>query len=851
METTRIKINGIVRDKAGNEFADGDCQEIINMRLRDNAWRPINPPEKIFNVLANEYDKIRIHVAEGIRNYIGIRSNSLYLIDMEAGTDTFIGAYAEGVDVQFIKRMMIVSGSVSDTYIWQNNAYQNVSLSLHPSIKIEEHGYTLTNAGNVRAAEALLGKFRAKVSEMSNDNYILGSFTYRFAWKLYDGSFVSHSIPGIIKSSGDNYTLARQSISGDDPYFIRQIYGRKLKATYTPAFTNVFDSLNPDIVTALCVFISKPEIQYQLDEDTITDEFLLLTLPSGIRERTLQQAGVALNTSVDNLADQQSWYLVKEIDIRELQGAGSIYSDDFDLKGFMSDYASRQTLPVDSFSHHKVYGNVSFVYNDRLILGGTTTVFGSPKIGTLSPLIWSNYTLHTETLGKVGFVLKTDNGEKRIYTDVWVKVWTDAGKYKVVITANFFGPYPEQNHINIIGYQDARATQLDVILSVGGNYRLFGSISLKKSKYDNYAYYHTEGFGNIILENTSLGDIVTIDPSTQLFDDNRVQVSELRNPFVYPARLSYQVGTGSIIAFGANTEPLSSGQFGQYPLIVFTSKGVWAMEQGQGDVIFAAISPVSGDVALNRDHIISVGNGVIFTTSRGVFALSGKQLAQISAPLEGLINTGIIANEQLKYFVDNANLVQMLAQLSVIPALDYISGARMGFDKINSELLISNQEYDYTYIYNFESNSWHKSGETYNLLVQDYPYLLAIDQNGVYNLGLHSDANHIPVLILTQPQSLTANEVFKKIERLALRCTIHAESARYFTLAVFASDDLRQWQLITGGQRAGEIQNILLSRSHGSAQYYIFLMCGSVSMDSNISNIDVSLSPRMNRKLRK
>jgi hypothetical protein len=852
METTRLKINGIVRNKARNEFQDGDCQEIINMRYRDGAWRPIAPPEQVGAALSNEYDRIRIHVAEGIRNYIGIRGNGIYIIDLTTGTDTLIEQYESDVDVQFIKRMMIVTGGAAGVFVWKGENYESV-VSYAPSVSIVETGHTLGNTGEATTAEGLIGKYRAKMNELSNDGYISGSIAIRLAWKLYDGSFIRHTIPSIQIGAGD-YRINR-STTGSKPYNIRQIPLRKLNAKYVAFGVNPYDNLDTDIYTSLCIFMSKAETEYKIDEDTITDDLLTQSFPSGTVTKFLSDIGVDKNDDVSKLSDVPSWYLVKEIDLSELKGANVIYEDEIDLKRFYDDYASRQVLPVDSFSHHVIQGETAFVYNDRLILGGITTTFGQADTLHIGGLFgFPGYTDEDNVVGLVRVVIKTDNGEKYSYSQpTSIKILGKDGKYYVCfygINYNIINPLLSYT---ILGYQDARASRIDVLLNTAteGEYNLFGSLTLKKSAHDNFAYFHNDDYTPVFLENTSYGPVITLTGNDTLIDNNRVQVSELRNPLVYPARLSYQVGTGSILAFGANTEPLSTGQFGQYPLIVFTSKGVWALEQGQGDVIFAAISPVSGDVAINKDHVVSIGDGVVFTTKRGVFALSGKQLAQLSEKLEGAINQDIIGYNQFSFFVDNPNLVQLSEKISDVDALTYILSASVGFDKVNNELYFSNSDYDYTYIFNFESNSWHKVGGSYGLFVNDYPTLLGITENGVFDLGLHTAATHTPVLILTEPQSLTANELYKKIERLALRCTIGVESARYLTLAVFASDDLIRWQLITGAQRNGQVQNVLISRSHCSAQYYVLLIAGSVTMESNITGIEVTISGRLNRKLRK
>ena len=69
-------------------------------------------------------------------------------------------------------------------------------------------------------------------------------------------------------------------------------------------------------------------------------------------------------------------------------------------------------------------------------------------------------------------------------------------------------------------------------------------------------------------------------------DHNRVQVSEIQNPFVFPAELSYQVGSGNILAMNANAEPLSTGQAGEHPINSLYLKRNLGNETGYVNCIF-------------------------------------------------------------------------------------------------------------------------------------------------------------------------------------------------------------------------------------------------------------------------
>ena len=861
METTRMQIKGLVRNKGLNEFADGDCQEIINMRYRDNAWRPIIDPQFIkVGAFDNTYRAIWLHVQDNVRNYIAWdTAGRLVMLNSNTWAETLIKDYGTAeIDVKFLKRfMLVISQDGIDKWIWKHleSVYYLANI-VNPPLLTMKTGSAM--GANIRTetattAEALLGKYRKLLIEINQqDGMLEGGIMWRIAYKLYDGSYVLHTLPEYLRIAALGSEIQKVGSEYRINFWADYIYA-EIDRVYYQTFAGL-----KDIISSIAIFACKNERLHTVDEFTITDSLL-----EGVTAiTTFASIPLPINNDFPKMADPKSWYKVHEIAFVQAIDPNVGTTEAIDMKGFVRDYAARETMPVDSFSHHRLTANSSFIYNDRLILGDTITHLGDYDIDTQfifsKALSFSgrrqDYVFASFKESYLLVSLSTDNGVVYKLIQVMGGYATKGGKLYII----FLTP--------VIGYPDARATEIKLLTKENNTWYITAEMPLTKSLHDNYSYYHTRDFDaalpfsddknyNLIIKEVVFNaeKIINIEvyATKPLTDNNRVQLSELRNPYFFPVKNSYQVGTGKVLAMGANTEPLSTGQFGQFPLSVFTSKGIWALEQGQGDVIFAAISPLSGDVILNKDQVVSVGNGVVFTTNRGVFAISGKQLAQISEALEGPVFADFTANDHFQNFIDSTNLVALLPYISADDALTYISGAKAGFDKVNNELYFTRPGYFYSYVFNFESNTWHKISRVYDLLINDYPDLLGVNTAGLYNLSLQSGATYQSMLIVTQAQSLTMNEVFKKIERLALRCTVNADTGKYFTLVVFASNDLKTWQIITGGQLTGYIKNILLTRSHCSAQYYIIMLSGKIRNDSNFTSVDVSFSPRLNNKLRR
>ena len=83
--------------------------------------------------------------------------------------------------------------------------------------------------------------------------------------------------------------------------------------------------------------------------------------------------------------------------------------------------------------------------------------------------------------------------------------------------------------------------------------------------------------------------------------DSQIFTSVVNNPFVFEASGDNTVGTGKILGIVANTEAVSQGQFGQYPLLVFTDEGIYAMSVN-AEGLYSSIHPISREVCNKEKH---------------------------------------------------------------------------------------------------------------------------------------------------------------------------------------------------------------------------------------------------------
>ena len=95
---------------------------------------------------------------------------------------------------------------------------------------------------------------------------------------------------------------------------------------------------------------------------------------------------------------------------------------------------------------------------------------------------------------------------------------------------------------------------------------------------------------------------------------NYIIQSEVNNPFVFKAEGYFKVGTGKIVGMSTITQALSEGQFGQYPLLVFSESGIWSLSVASTGY-YDSVRPMSREVALLDNPCITQTDGAVFFAS--------------------------------------------------------------------------------------------------------------------------------------------------------------------------------------------------------------------------------------------
>jgi len=875
MSQKSIVIKGIDRATPQSMTADGTCQEIINARFRKGCWRAVGEKEQYKSWSVSDYTEVYPHdiangVVDGESNWIGYKKTEglLYSIHPTTGVATLITRDATpGIEVKvvFLKRTMIVSSkSGVEIFIFNTDKkYVKVGALPVPSITLSLTDTVTETTDSVEldeykdvAASALGDYYELLNTQSTVYGRLYGSFLYIVAYKLFDGTYILPSIPKYfeISTGGSVEFINGNGSSNYAAEFTLKLSKLKAQITNTDYPSSEFEDTK-DLIESVCLFATKLQIPQLIDESTCDEDFMETHRVSSsghtVSEVEYFKNIFPINDDFGKMIENEGWYKIHEFLFEDIVGKWGTTTEEVDTKGYYQTYATNETLTADENTHHSLAAEEAYVYNDRLHLANVKTILGDPYIEwgdkTTGDYCYGTY------LGTVAVYLKTSLGQCVKVSNINIPYYNRSG-----LSGNIF-LIP-----SIIGYNDSRAYKIQVTVTIYGTKHMLMEKTLDKNESLNFAYWvnplfsvndtltgaNYKGFYLSVSTVSSYSTATTPDEIELPFDTNRLQVSEIQDPLVFPSKNSYQIGTGDIIKIMAGSEPLSTGQFGQFPLQVFTTKGVYTMAIGTGDVLYTNILPVNGEVANNSKNIIAVGSGVVYSTVKGLYIAAGRNATEIAEIMEGTPeNTVSGSTEVTTLLSDDRFTPGLVNSISKIDFLDYLEGSSIGWDQIQKELLVTNPDYEYSYVFSFESKTWHKISQSFILLINAYPKLLCATDTEVLSYSDESSVNPVEVLMITNNQHLEAPEVFKHLENVILRSKITTTTDKYAGFYVFASNDLETMQLILGKQKSGSSKDFAIQHSAGSAKSYVFVINGKLSVDSEIKQIDLVFKTMWNTKL--
>ncbi len=852
---------GINRKENDYDVADGFLLESINMQWRDGALRPV--PERIISTInTSGYSNIILHKVsdENQINVLGFKTANPYInVLYWFGTITNgtyeakvtpVGAFitkTAGMSFTILNGLIYFMGDGSSSgeqyyhriqFLDTSNIYEYKNMYAWKNLI---PFYPFQNTVTVTAPSK-------SVNVYSQCGFIL----IRFAAVLKSGEVVLHSpiypfsIYGINRSAS---TISKGSPIENIHTFVN------MNVNYDPLLT-----LFNEEMSAINFYATTPYYESVLTTDYAAGN----SFPTLVTSETI--IGQIATKS------QEPFYLIKTIsapstdtmlltvDQLDIDITTTIATAKIDI----STIAAGEVMPVDNFSYHQLFGQLSS-NNGRIIINKPTTVLSPGHIRSLATV---------SAASDVGFKIDTEDG----------KISGIAYTIDKALDISTI-PTPSPGHElvaprGILSYPDARATL------VGGSKAENTSILLFKTSRNElhnlacalnivYAGFDisisTSGTNILCQSKYSIflnywnGDEPTGTTmpivSAKYSSENRIQFGAAGEFSVWPAINSYRIGEGKIMAIGSNSvNPADTLTVA--PLIVGTTDGVYTINlDPSGNNLVASITKNASIPYISKETL-QIDDQLLFISDRGLMAYNGGEPVSLTEdyfPDQG--NGNFTANNTIYPNYDLITNSYSSILFTVDDIVDYLKGAILAYDSRRETIWCSNPLKDYSLTYGLKTRLWGfntlvftQSIELFSTIGGIYSrYLVKTSVTNLLVLSGEDLTKEVTFHLMTRPLKLQNPDGYKRIGRLISRCEYFRKNVTprtgYFTFGLWGKQDANKNKEniplvaisdISAGSFPSDVrQDIGIGALKGKYKFVTILQGGKALPESSISRYDI------------
>lgn len=802
---------------------NGACFDIRNMRLNGDYWENVSEfcSSQDESLLALDgYKILYIHTSFGVKRYIAEKGGSVFHVALgdsikpvqalsnningRLPTVTSFGSY---LCIKYRDETPVVEKQ----FIWSDDKYVLFDMDMLEPLnsivfKVESLDYNTDGKSLVAEIDVFNSStydvkskrvmYNSVADRLNKSDYITGAPYIFFGYRLWDGAIVKSSkiymIPTQFRAESASSVLVKKN---DNNYKVYTgVCGCKL------SFDIVLlpELFKTSLVKSVVIFSTRDNPIYDFEKFDI-----LPFMRDAVNNSSTDYGGSRKGYISDIVKESLNspFYELKEIEISQFvnnKSTVTISKKDYEQIEFNDIYKP-------NFSHHKITAYGDFEFNNRVhkygihskLYEGYSPFFNAEKIdlgGTLFSYV-KTYDVTREFLCVVS--LEGDFERNHV---LYREPYYD---YKPLRGPNVF-ILP-----NIISYPDSRAKEMTIYVKYGSELKKVYSIKLKSSYGLNYSY-------SVNYEEPSLMDyrVLVIDgkvvSETPKIDDllvekNKIIVSNFGNPYAFEPDHNYFVGENNTTEIHSLSSILESSQAestGIFPLTVFTSDGIYLMEQGVGLVLYQRIIKISKEVLFEKSEVLSLQNMLFFISERGLICVSGSKSELIS-----------------DNFSDNDKL--------------YFRDAKIIFLSYYLEILIYNQNNDYGYVYSLSSGVWYKRDIKGVVLSSNEFY----DGVRIVDLSKKEDTNK-PLLPYVLTRSCDYGDVgVVRIDSIVAQ--IKSRGIVSYEFKVYGSNNLEHWSEIGHASNTSKIR-----RTTASWRYFKFEIdvetMGAVYKNSEKTDFDAA-----------
>ncbi len=854
MKNNRIIFIGTSNNTSARESKPGECSNIVNLERHNSTLRPVSSHNFAGSIADSNRKICYIHTCNGEQHIISIYGTTLYHEgNIANGTWTSINkqlyTLSESMqDICSLGNTLIVTSQHYVTYIAYRNEGYKILDHKPPMPTIRFCEKVIENSGYILPQLEFEGR-KEEFSEQDYDfylNHIMGPLykhrdkihqqhaffepvLVRYALRLFDGSHILPSPPILVNLH--NYTRLLQD------YHLTFLYKEETNKTTLQAETiqwgtmgieYIVDSINldewSDIVTGIDIFISK---ELSLIEDRPIDEHSYYDTNNKQSEYAYQyKIPIQKSAHIEQqVLNESVFYHLTTLNIAD------ITPQKFTLIEHNinpDEIIYQPLLEVDTMSLSTIGAQHSFIYNNRLHLADITQ---------------RHYPGYPPTMF---CCCNENNGNALIY--MRTKITQPNGGIEETV-ALLTAPNFSMQLSPLISYPDANAFSMEIGIRYNG-YDYKKRIALTAVENEDRAsyigpnalYIDVNNWLKEKVTNDNYNNFPTVTSTFVSTQRNKMIVSQSSNPFYFPNELSYYISNGTINGMATATAALSQGQFGEFPLYIFTSEGIWSMQVGTGNICYARCTPLNNEHTGKHSFILPIENAVIYLSGNKISLISGSQCKDLLSLTE--IPAGNF----------NDALARLLPSLSsagkdITPIINYVkenTTATYNYNK--NELILCNNDYPYCWILHLPSGHLYRWEQSIQSIVGCGDMLLAQNSNRmIYNLNDKIGSSG-EIQLITKPLQLVP-DTYTRLRQIVWRMQASHCSLSVTILAAHEPDGT--YKVIHRSRYDGSIKGHLPVRILSAPyKYFRLALSGTVSPDTTIDCADLTYEIVENNKLR-
>lgn len=847
---------GVTRRTSDFLCQDGELAECINITADGEELKVI--PELETKMTGLNGTLVFVHkLQNGNKNYIYESSGQLYHNSTLLANSSHINAL-NGNLVKAIGKILIVALDGTLTYyIFKNGSYQYIGnnipcphmefgMSGEPGsnvvvdnrtsyfkyIKADGYAEGVNSEGDITDKklydESVKGLYASVKKKAEQQKAFTLPFFIRYALKLYDGTYTHISNPIPLFPNSENTCFFN-----NNGFYLHAMF-----AVYKNY--QVYDDWT-DIVKNISIFISRGIEFYDLGLDATTNirgdyyeyDITRFATTGASQEDISRLNGIypfeyRSNTELENdLHSESLFYHLCDISAVSYHNTWQSLRDHFSHVT-LENLTSQQSLPYDNFySLAPLAASLLYDYNNRLNIAHVSRGFFDgfdSYSGLYQPGRLYDYDIYVRIISESGTRVVTHNIQN---SDEAI------GEY-------FFYPDPRANHVTI--YQDhVCIVDADLIEHPGLNGAYYSRGWPDPSGYGGGSATATLGPNDV---NTTPEDLFSY-----------IITSEANNPFVFLAHGYNKVGSGNVLALSTQTQALSQGQFGQYPLLVFCDDGIWAMAV-DATGLYQSIHPMSREVCINAGAIVQTDDAVLFVSKKGLMVINGREVTCVSTAMDGLpFNTQSDNVSCLNYEnLDDqsqesapwADIIDLAADATTFQTFLSSGVLHMAYDYIDARVMLFNSTYGYSWVWSMKDGGFTKQLLKKKILnvVNDYPdYLLQDGYGNLYTLYGKTREESVSTrrlgFLVTRPLKLSAPLTVSSVRELVnVGYWDNRDGYSVVRTLLIVSDNLLTWFPAS-------------SRFGAAAKYYRIALFVKMLPSERLSGTIIRLQDRRTNNLRK